>query len=190
MRLKKLLVASGVIVGLLGSGLNAAQATEDPATSSEIPVQAVSLAAQAAEDAMPLPEDLDDSSQELDDEISQPVPETKDEVPLDTGTTPGDEGSEEEGIENPDPLAGAQSSSIACRARLLVAMREGSEEPITCATWDSTPNVAPLRASVSAWPTPNWCDDTGSAASGTSTGSRHAASSPPPPPSLTRAPAR
>ncbi|MGW2886410.1 NucA/NucB deoxyribonuclease domain-containing protein [Streptomyces griseoruber] len=159
--MKKLVAASAMTLGLLGSSLGAAHASEDPAAASEIPVQAVSSDAQAAEDAMPLPEDLDDSSQELDDEISQPVPETEDEVPLDTGTTPGDEASQEEGIESPDPLAGAQSSSITCRARVLVAMQNGSEEPITCVAWDSTPNVAPLRASVSAWPTPNWCDDHG-----------------------------
>ncbi|WP_432033698.1 NucA/NucB deoxyribonuclease domain-containing protein [Streptomyces antibioticus] len=159
--MKKLLAASAVTLGLLGSSLSAAHASEDPAAASEIPGQAVSRAASAAGDDVPLPEDLDESSTELDDEISQPVPETEDEAPFVMGATPGDEGSQEEGIENPDPLAGAQNPSITCRARLLIAMRDGSEEPITCATWDSTPSVAPLRASVSAWPTPNWCDDHG-----------------------------
>lgn len=113
---------------------------------------------------MPLPEDLDDASQELDDEISQPVPESEDETSSVVEADPNEEGSQEEGIGNPDPLAGADNAElggIMCQARIQIAKREGSEVPITCATWDSAPSESSVRAALSAWPTPNWCDDHG-----------------------------
>ncbi|MEU0119302.1 NucA/NucB deoxyribonuclease domain-containing protein [Streptomyces bobili] len=124
-------------------------------------MQATQSTVQAAGDDIPPPEDLDDSSQELDDEISQPVPETLDEVPAVLGDTPGDEESQEEGLENPDPLAGAENPAIMCQARILIAIRDGSDDPLTCAKWDSAPHTAQLRAGVSAWPAPTWCDDHG-----------------------------
>ncbi|MFD3622453.1 NucA/NucB deoxyribonuclease domain-containing protein [Streptomyces sp. NPDC058676] len=147
------------MLGLLGSCLATAQASE--ATSAAAGAAPAAGAALAPVDDTPLPEDLDDSSEELNDDISQPVPETEEGAPTVLGDTSGDEGAQGEGVVSPDPFAAAQSLSITCRARLLIAIRDGSDEPIPCATWDSTPLTTQLRSAASAWPTPAWCDDEG-----------------------------
>ncbi|MGW6928383.1 NucA/NucB deoxyribonuclease domain-containing protein [Streptomyces sp. NPDC054950] len=147
------------MLGLLGSYLTTAQASE--ATNAAAGTAQAASAALAPTDDTPLPEDLDDSSEELNDDISQPVPETEDGAPAVLGDAPGDGSAQDEGIGSPDPLAAAESLSIMCRTRMLIAIRDGSEEPIPCATWDSTPLTSQMRAAVSAWPTPTWCDDDG-----------------------------
>jgi hypothetical protein len=152
-----LLAAGAVVLGLLGGCLTTAQASEAASVPAGTAQEAD--AAQAVGEDIPLPEDLDDSSRELDDVISQPVPETEDGTPAVLGDTPGDEDGQEEGIGSPDPLTNAETLSAVCRARLLVAFRGGSDEPISCVNWDRAPLTAQVRSAVSAWPTPAWCDD-------------------------------
>jgi hypothetical protein len=146
------------VLGLLAGSLATAQVSA-AASLADDATQAAS--AELATDDMPEPEDLDPDSEELNDAISQPVPESEEGAPTVLGGAPVGEGTQEDGIVDPDPSSTAQSLAVICRARIVAAQRAGIDEPIPCASWASTPLSAQLRAAVSAWPTPEWCDDAG-----------------------------
>ncbi|WP_166682984.1 NucA/NucB deoxyribonuclease domain-containing protein [Streptomyces aquilus] len=157
-----LLVASAAALGVLGSGLTAAHASDEPASASEI-ASGAEVTGAAALDGFPLPEDLDEDSEELNDELSEPVPEVpEDEVPSDLGEVLADDSPPEEGVDPaPDPLAAAENDRAACRARILVAKAHGDDDLVPCVVWGASAPVSELRAAVTAWPTPDWCDDHG-----------------------------
>lgn len=162
MRLRTLLAAGTVTLGLLGSCLSAAQASEDPASGSDVSVQTAGTAAQDAGGSVPAPEDLDESSEELDDEISVPVPEELEgEEPAPVSEMPGEDERLGEEFEDPDSGASTSKAEEACPARLAAAVAAGREEPVTCVSRGTSVSTPELRAAVDAWPTPNWCDDHG-----------------------------
>ncbi|SEE65836.1 Deoxyribonuclease NucA/NucB [Streptomyces sp. 2231.1] len=58
------------------------------------------------------------------------------------------------------PETTAAQAKEACDARLEAAREAGSSKPVACTSW-AKPSAAELRAAITAWPTPNWCDDHG-----------------------------
>ncbi|MFF3639368.1 NucA/NucB deoxyribonuclease domain-containing protein [Streptomyces sp. NPDC002250] len=52
-------------------------------------------------------------------------------------------------------------AKAACDARLKAARDAGSTKPVACLTWGSKPSAGDRQPAISAWPTPNWCDDHG-----------------------------
>ncbi|MGW7405929.1 NucA/NucB deoxyribonuclease domain-containing protein [Streptomyces sp. NPDC054833] len=59
------------------------------------------------------------------------------------------------------PTTATAQAKAACDARLQAARDAGSTKPVACATWGTKASAADRRAAISAWPTPNWCDDHG-----------------------------
>jgi hypothetical protein len=154
----KALATGATVLALLGGCLATAQASEG---TGPIGASAEAAAGGLANETPP-PTDVDEFSEELNgDDISLPLPDMEEGTPSPLGGVPGDEATQEEGIGNPDPYAAAGSLNTTCQARLLAATRAGSNPLVACANWDNTPLTAPLRAAVSAWPTPEWCDDRG-----------------------------
>ncbi|GAB2889667.1 hypothetical protein GCM10027074_67430 [Streptomyces deserti] len=152
--MRRLLAAGAVSLGLLGSCLSAAQATDAAQTAGD--------AAPAAESSVPVPEDLEESSQELDEAISLPVPEALEgEEPAPVSAAPSSEESERGPLMAPDPDESAADAEAKCQGRLALAAERGDDAPVACVSWGSSASVSELRAAVNAWPTPNWCDDHG-----------------------------
>ncbi len=58
------------------------------------------------------------------------------------------------------PETTAVQAKEACDTRLQAAREAGSSKPVACTSW-TKPSAAELRAAITAWPTPNWCDDHG-----------------------------
>ncbi|GGU67828.1 NucA/NucB deoxyribonuclease domain-containing protein [Streptomyces daghestanicus] len=161
--MRKLLAAGAVSLGVLGSCLSAAQASDRAAFAPDVAVQAAG-AAQDAVAVVPEPEDLDESSQELDDALSLPVPDAAlDEEPPARASlaAEAEDYVAEEDIQAPDPVVNTSAAEVACKARVVAAEAAGDEASVTCASWEPQASVAELSAAVDAWPTPAWCDDNG-----------------------------
>ncbi|MEU1707675.1 hypothetical protein ABZ478_20145 [Streptomyces sp. NPDC005706] len=52
-------------------------------------------------------------------------------------------------------------AKAACDARLKAARDAGSTKPVACLTWGTKPPAGDRQPAITAWPTPNWCDDHG-----------------------------
>lgn len=152
------MAAGAATLGLLTSCLGAAQA-DDWAGGFATSAQS---AAEPAGAVIPVPEDLDENSQELDDAISQPVPEEDEgEEPALVSESPGDGEDTADGIVAPGPQSDAKSDEAACRARVAAAVAAGREGLVPCMSWGTSASASDLRAALTAWPTPSWCDDHG-----------------------------
>ncbi|MFF4542206.1 NucA/NucB deoxyribonuclease domain-containing protein [Streptomyces aureus] len=159
--MRKLLASGAATLGLLGSCLGAAQAADSPTPRLHDFVRTARDSALDARDLIPAPDDLDESSQELDDQISAPVPEDLEAAPAPVSEAPGTDDSTPDGLVTPNPQADAQDDEADCQARQAAALAAGDESPVSCVSWGASASAAELRAAVTAWPTPDWCDDHG-----------------------------
>lgn len=55
----------------------------------------------------------------------------------------------------------AADADAVCHDKLEAARASGTDKPVACLSWNTAASGAGLRANLSAWPTPNWCDDHG-----------------------------
>ncbi|MFF7928993.1 NucA/NucB deoxyribonuclease domain-containing protein [Streptomyces mirabilis] len=55
----------------------------------------------------------------------------------------------------------AADADAVCRDKVEAARASGTDKPVACLSWNTAASGAGLRANLSAWPTPNWCDDHG-----------------------------
>ncbi|MGW7260490.1 NucA/NucB deoxyribonuclease domain-containing protein [Streptomyces sp. NPDC054834] len=58
------------------------------------------------------------------------------------------------------PKTTAAQEKAACDAQMKAARDAGSSKPVACASW-AEPSAAGRHAAITAWPTPDWCDDHG-----------------------------